>query len=622
VKSMKNLSTSWVVFLLNFLLVPAFWAANFNVSDVTEFQNALTTATDNGENDTIVVAAGTYNVVTTLTFWSLEDYSLTIIGAGIGSTILDGGNTTKALNIEANGTTDDISVKNIRFSNGNSVYGAGLYISTDVSDIDVDNCEFTDNYVSGLGVGAGANCYSNAGDVSVSNCFFRRNDSYTEVIPGEWPEAGGRCGGLFVQIAAEGSGAQITLRNSYFEDNAAAVDAGAAMLYPLSSDAIIIAEGNTFVNNQANNAGGGLWLRLPNINTSVQVNNNSFTGNSTIDSTLILGAGGLYIEINAGTLDLYENTFDSNDVDEDGGAAWITLESGTIDFTSSTFFNNSADNNGGAVSIFINEGTLNFSRNILYSNESANIGGALNLATGHATLNVFNNTFYDNVAPEGSGIYFYFDEITSAANVFNNILWQNTAPVIAYSGAITATVQYSDIEGGTGEPWFGTGCIDVYPLFADTAGGDFHLTWVNFPIEDATKSPCIDSGDPVSPYDSDATIADMGALPFDQSTKVWNENISIPAFFISSAPNPFNSVCVITAPGNAEIKIYDLRGKLVATPINIQAQQGIVEDKESCAMKSAHWRWCPDESIASGIYLVRARINDGNCVTKRVMYLR
>ena len=37
-------------------------AANFNVNNPTEFQTALTTAQANGENDTINVAAGTYNV--------------------------------------------------------------------------------------------------------------------------------------------------------------------------------------------------------------------------------------------------------------------------------------------------------------------------------------------------------------------------------------------------------------------------------------------------------------------------------------------------------------------------------------------------------------------------------
>jgi len=89
-------------------------------------------------------------------------------------------------------------------------------------------------------------------------------------------------------------------------------------------------------------------------------------------------------------------------------------------------------------------------------------------------------------------------------------------------------------------------------------------------------------------------------------------------------PNPFNSGvrCQVSGVGEQEIEIgiYDLRGNVVATPFNMQAQQGIAEGKESCAMKSTHW--CPDESISSGIYLIRATTEDGFNETKRVFYLR
>jgi hypothetical protein len=63
---------------------------------------------------------------------------------------------------------------------------------------------------------------------------------------------------------------------------------------------------------------------------------------------------------------------------------------------------------------------------------------------------------------------------------------------------------------------------DVYsnifldPLFADTANNDFQITWANWPIWDDTRSPCIDAGDPAGPLDPDSTVADMGALFFDQ----------------------------------------------------------------------------------------------------------
>jgi hypothetical protein len=54
------------------------------------------------------------------------------------------------------------------------------------------------------------------------------------------------------------------------------------------------------------------------------------------------------------------------------------------------------------------------------------------------------------------------------------------------------------------------------PLFEDPAGGNFQITWANFPVPDSTMSPCIDAGDPDSPFDPDYSIADIGAYYFHQ----------------------------------------------------------------------------------------------------------
>ena len=47
-------------------------AANFSVSNPAEFQTALTTAQANGESDSISVAAGTYNLTTTLSYTAVS----------------------------------------------------------------------------------------------------------------------------------------------------------------------------------------------------------------------------------------------------------------------------------------------------------------------------------------------------------------------------------------------------------------------------------------------------------------------------------------------------------------------------------------------------------------------
>ncbi len=60
------------------------------------------------------------------------------------------------------------------------------------------------------------------------------------------------------------------------------------------------------------------------------------------------------------------------------------------------------------------------------------------------------------------------------------------------------------------DPLPGTGNISADPLFVDPLLQDFHLQ---------SNSPCIDTGDPASPFDPDSTRADMGALYFDQNTQ-------------------------------------------------------------------------------------------------------
>jgi len=120
------------------------------------------------------------------------------------------------------------------------------------------------------------------------------------------------------------------------------------------------------------------------------------------------------------------------------------------------------------------------------------------------------------------------------------------------------------------------------------------------------------------------------------------------AFTISAHPNPFNSAVTITidAPVGAihelplQIEIFDLAGRRVA-----QLPEGYVipdPDRESRgAAKNLDSRfhgndrtvvWQPNESIASGVYLVRARLDNrslsgaeasgSGTITKRIVYLK
>ena len=122
-------------------------------------------------------------------------------------------------------------------------------------------------------------------------------------------------------------------------------------------------------------------------------------------------------------------------------------------------------------------------------------------------------------------------------------------------------------------------------------------------------------------------------VPFDTSS-IASKNRIPEKIQLFCSPNPFNSSVKITVSGIAmnsrfhrgetqraksTLKVFDLRGNVI-TSINMQAQQGIAEGKEGCTIKSTNW--CPDDEIGSGIYLVRVWTEDGQTITKRIVYLK
>jgi hypothetical protein len=98
------------------------------------------------------------------------------------------------------------------------------------------------------------------------------------------------------------------------------------------------------------------------------------------------------------------------------------------------------------------------------------------------------------IAANGEGVF-------GVSVIANSIIWGNSSNQIEEPNCI---VTYSNIQGG----FPGEGNIDVDPCFADPNSGDYHLksqagrwdpvsrSWV----QDDVTSPCIDAGDPASPF--------------------------------------------------------------------------------------------------------------------------
>lgn len=533
------------------------FGADFVVANQSQFQGALTTAASNGQNDTITVQAGTYNLSATLQFSSAENHSLTISGATLSKPVLHGGGLRRCMSASSTQANADILIENLVFQSGStSENGGGLLCDTQAANITIENCEFNDCLTTGTNsIGGGVSCGADSGTVTVSFCIFRRNSS------------SGNVGGLFASTAS----GQVNLFDSTFENNMVTNtggseyygDGGGAMLYT-DSGSSVFARRNTFTSNIAsggsNPDGGGMMVYQLGTNVSATITDNTFTGNQaglggggcftrinatgtiefhdnsfTSNTTLIGSGGGSLIYIDGGALNCTGNVFTSNHAAEDGGGEWIQHGSGSIVLSENHYRNNIADNNGGGSSIYVDTASATIGHHIYQGNSAVNVGGGLSYATTSSSLSLTRSTFYDNNADDGGGMYIYFDQNSAHFSLSELIFWADSMNEISYSsgsGTGTLSILYSDIDNGGSEPWFGTGCIETNPLFVDASMGDLHLSWADFPVVNSTQSPCIDAGNPASGQDPDGTRADMGALFFDQDPPALVPLISLEGFLL------------------------------------------------------------------------------------------
>ena len=304
---------------------------------------------------------------------------------------------------------------------------------------------------------------------------------------------------------------------------------------------------NGYSNNYPIHGGGGVKC----VNSSPTIENNIIKENIC---DLYIHGGGIYCE-NSNS-HILNNAICYNEGAYYGGGIYVSdassvLIKGNIIYNNITESGLSVDG-GGGICLEGNEGYCIIENTTIYNNiVEWGWGGGI-YCFNNFNLTIENVTIFNNSAPTGGGIYCHYNSNPSLENVtisnntayagggiccqdncnpclINCIMWNNSPQEIFFTDYYyypnTITIAYSDIEGGieaidtnnNGTVNWLEGNIDADPLFANSANGDYHLTWDNYPIPDETKSPCIDTGDPSSPFDPDGTIADMGAFYFDQS---------------------------------------------------------------------------------------------------------
>ena len=221
------------------------------------------------------------------------------------------------------------------------------------------------------------------------------------------------------------------------------------------------------------------------------------------------GDGGA-IQIYQSTVTLNGCTISDNHSNAEGGGI-LGRSASTISILNSDISNNTSNNQGAA--IYMDGGTVSLKNVLINGNRSSNTSnGVFRLQNCDATID--NMTMVNNVNSyqPGSIMNLYSG---SSAVIRNSIITNNQPNKIIFSeldDSNSLSAYYSNIEDGqdsivtnnNGTVTWGTGNIDVNPMFVDTANGNYHLL---------ASSMLINAGHPDS-TDSDGTRADIGSHPY------------------------------------------------------------------------------------------------------------
>ena len=174
---MCNMRT-FILLIFGLVISSVNFADTWNVSTVSEFRSALSSASSNGVSDVINLTSGTFSTSSddlgTFEYTSAEEFNIQINGSGMDETILDGNNLHRVMKFQISTFGDPlIKISNLSVINGKSDDDGGGLLSN--RDTVITSCNFSDN---SAGSDHGGAIKVDTGILIVSWSKFERNYAY------------------------------------------------------------------------------------------------------------------------------------------------------------------------------------------------------------------------------------------------------------------------------------------------------------------------------------------------------------------------------------------------------------------------------------------------------------
>jgi hypothetical protein len=359
---------------------------------------------------TITVAAGVYTETILL-----NSRDVILIGDGVGSTIVDGGGTGRALHL----ANSAVEMSGFTLFNG-SASNAGGGVRIDSGGV----LNLADSEVVSSSAEHAGGIYS-FGVLTLTDVTIMNNRATQEG------------GGLY-----NSAGHKATLINTTIVSNVAGTQGGGIKSQgPMTiTDSIIAHNTNTA------GGGGGIWNSGP----------MTITNTAILSNVVGLGGGGIYHT--NGAMTIYGSTIISGNVATVNGGG-IYNDNGTITIDSSTVVSNVADLGDGG-GIWSNNGTMTIDGGTIVGNTADEEGGGIYNGAGTMTIGGGSTIAHNTLSPSsiyaGGGIY-----NSGPMTITNSSVAHNTSPAgagggIRHGSGSTLVIADSDITSNTSQ-WRGGG---------------------------------------------------------------------------------------------------------------------------------------------------------------------